>query len=308
MSACPACRGLLPDGARFCPSCGTRLDASLQEATERKVVTTLFADLVGFTALGERYDPEDVDVALRAYYGLARQVIERFGGIVEKFIGDAVVGLFGIPLVHEDDAERAVRAALEIVARMGELQAISGERLQVRCAVNTGPALVRLHARPEVGEGVLVGDATNTAARLLAATPPMTVAAGAATYDLTHRAIDYAPLATLTAKGKAKRIARWKAVRAVARRGIDPSRRDVTPMIGREVAARRPGGPPRPRRRLRFAAVRSRHRRSGDREVKTHPRVLPARGRTVGCLVQLAAGWLPILTGRAWPTGRCRRS
>ncbi len=235
VSACPACRGLLPDGARFCPSCGTRLDASGQEATERKIVTMLFADLVGFTALGERHDPEDVDVALRAYYGLARQVIERFGGAVEKYIGDAVVGLFGVPLAHEDDAERAVRAALEIVAHMGGLQPISGESLQVRCAVNTGPALVRLHARPEAGEGVLVGDAANTAARLLAATPPMTVAAGAATYDLTHRAIHYAPLAALTAKGKAERITRWKAIRAVARRGADPARGDVTPMVGREV-------------------------------------------------------------------------
>ncbi|MGE5228629.1 MAG: zinc-ribbon domain-containing protein, partial [Deltaproteobacteria bacterium] len=110
MNACRACGAEPPDGARFCPSCGTRLDASSPEATERKVVTTLFCDLVGFTALGERHDPEDIDAALRGFYGLARTIVGRFGGTVEKFIGDAVVGLFGVPSAHEDDAERAVRA------------------------------------------------------------------------------------------------------------------------------------------------------------------------------------------------------
>ena len=154
---------------------------------------------------------------------------------MEKFIGDAVVGLFGVPLAHEDDAERAVRAALELVARLHELPPVGDEQLQVRCAVNTGPALVRLHARPEAGEGVLVGDAVNTAARLLAAAPPTTVAVGAATHHLTRRAIDYAPLAALAAKGKAEPVERWRAIRAIARSGADPAPRDETPMVGREV-------------------------------------------------------------------------
>jgi class 3 adenylate cyclase len=177
-TSCPTCRAETPDGARFCPACGAALAVSAALATERKVVTTLFADLVGFTALGERHDPEDVDRALRDYYVLARTIVERFGGVVEKFIGDAVVGLFGVPKAHEDDAERATRAALEIVAHMIELPQIGGECLQVRCAVNTGPAFVRLHARPEAGEGVLVGDAVNTAARLLSDAPAMGVVVG----------------------------------------------------------------------------------------------------------------------------------
>ena len=167
MNVCRACKAEPPDGARFCPACGAALASTGTGVTERKVVTTLFADLVGFTALGERQDAEDIDAALRAYFELARSVIERYGGAVEKFIGDAVVGLFGVPLAHEDDGERAVRAALEILARMRELPSVGAERLQVRAGVNTGPALVRLDVLPHSGEGMLVGDAVNTAARLL---------------------------------------------------------------------------------------------------------------------------------------------
>jgi class 3 adenylate cyclase/tetratricopeptide (TPR) repeat protein len=232
---CPTCLDEAPDGARFCPSCGARLVAERPEATERRVVTTLFADLVGFTALGERHDPEDVDAVLRAYFELARSIIERFGGGVEKFIGDAVVGLFGVHAAHEDDAERAVRAALELVARMRELPTIGEEPLQVRAAVNTGPTLVRLRARPGSGEGVLVGDSVNTAARLLASTEPMTVAAGVATHRLTRRVIDYERLPAVFAKGKADPVERWIARGAVARRGIDSGTPDELPMVGREI-------------------------------------------------------------------------
>ena len=235
MSACPACRAELPDGARFCPACGTRLEADGPAATERKVVTTLFADLVGFTALGERHDPEDIDAALRGFYALARTIVERFGGTVEKFIGDAVVGLFGVPLAHEDDAERAVRAALELVARLHELPSIGEEKLQVRCAVNTGPALVRLHARPETGEGVLVGDAVNTCARLLAEAPAMGVVAGEMTQRLSARAIAYEELPSTVAKGKERPVQRWLARGAIAHRGTSAIRTDRTDMIGREV-------------------------------------------------------------------------
>jgi class 3 adenylate cyclase/tetratricopeptide (TPR) repeat protein len=235
MALCPACSADLPEGARFCPSCGARLQPEGPESTERKVVTTLFADLVDFTQLGERHDPEDVDCALRAYCTLARSIIERFGGVVEKFIGDAVVGLFGVPATREDDAERAVRAALEILERMDEVPRIAGDRLLARAAVNTGSALVRLRVSLSSGEGALVGDAVNTAARLLAAAPPMACVAGEETYKLTRRAIIYAPLTTIDAKGKSRPVRRWLATGAVARRGVDRDTAPGVPMEGREV-------------------------------------------------------------------------
>src|SRR6201984_3660056 len=133
---------------------------------ERKVVTVLFADLVGFTARSEELDPEDVEAILRPYHESLRTELERFGGTVEKFIGDAVMALFGAPLAHEDDPERAVRAALAIRDWAGE----QGE-VQVRIAVNTGEALINLAARPESGEGMAVGDVVNTTARLQSAAP-----------------------------------------------------------------------------------------------------------------------------------------
>jgi len=133
---------------------------------ERKVITVLFADLVGFTARAESLDPEDVEAILRPYHDRLRSELERHGGTVEKFIGDAVMALFGAPSAHEDDPERAVRAALAIRDWARE----AGE-LEVRIGVTTGEALVSLGARPEVGEGMASGDIVNTAARLQGAAP-----------------------------------------------------------------------------------------------------------------------------------------
>src|SRR5436190_10862811 len=163
---CPQCGQENPSEARFCFNCGTELRQPGFPREERKVVTVLFADLVGFTSRAEQMDPEDVRAILEPYHGHLRGELERYGGTVEKFIGDAVMALFGAPVAHEDDPERAVRAALAIRDWVGEQQ-----ELQLRIAITTGEALVALGARPAEGEGMASGDVVNTAARLQAAAP-----------------------------------------------------------------------------------------------------------------------------------------
>src|SRR6266852_5395146 len=148
MLTCSVCGQESPDGTRFCPACGTAFGAAEARREERKVVTVLFADLVGFTSRAEQLDPEDVRAVLAPYWERLRSELERYGGTVEKFIGDAVMALFGAPVSREDDPERAVRAALAIRDWARE-----EEGLQVRIAVTTGEALVLLGARPAEGEG-----------------------------------------------------------------------------------------------------------------------------------------------------------
>jgi class 3 adenylate cyclase len=160
MPACPVCAQENADAARFCSACGAALTRDPRRE-ERKVVSVLFADLVGFTSRAEQLDPEDVRAVLAPYWARLRTELERFGGAVEKFIGDAVMALFGAPTTREDDPERAVRAALAIRDWARE----AGD-LQVRIAVTTGEALVLLGARPSEGEGMASGDVVNTAARL----------------------------------------------------------------------------------------------------------------------------------------------
>src|SRR5213596_997148 len=179
---------------------------------ERKIVTVLFADLVGFTARAEELDPEDVEAILRPYHERLRGELERFGGTVEKFIGDAVMALFGAPVAHEDDPERAVRAALAIRDWAREEDAV-----QVRIAVNTGEALINLDARPESGEGMAAGDVVNTTARLQSAAPVNGVLVGEATYRSTRNVIDYDEVEPVAAKGKAEPIQVWEAKEARSR-------------------------------------------------------------------------------------------
>jgi class 3 adenylate cyclase/tetratricopeptide (TPR) repeat protein len=173
---------------------------------ERKVVTVLFADLVGFTARSEQLDPEDVEAILRPYHERLRHELQRFGGTVEKFIGDAVMAIFGAPVAHEDDPERAVRAALAIRDWARE-----AGNVQVRIAVNTGEALINLDARPESGEGMAAGDVVNTAARLQAAAPVNGVLVGETTYRATRHVIEYEDAAPVEAKGKTEPIPVWEA-------------------------------------------------------------------------------------------------
>src|SRR5918994_835326 len=169
---------------------------------ERKVVSILFADLVGFTSRAESLDPEDVEAILRPYHDRLRSELERRGGTVEKLIGDAVMALFGAPTAHEDDPERAVRASLAIRDWIRE----EGD-LQVRIAVTTGEALVALGARPAEGEGMASGDVVNTAARLQSAAPVDGILVDGATYRATSQKIDYREAEPVSAKGKQEPVA-----------------------------------------------------------------------------------------------------
>jgi class 3 adenylate cyclase len=230
VSACPSCGHGNQAGAKFCSECGAALVAAEPLAREeRKVVTVLFADLVGFTSRAEQMDPEDVRALLSPYYARLRSELERFGGTVEKFIGDAVMALFGAPAAHEDDPERAVRAALAIrdwVAEEG--------RIHVRIAVNTGEALVVLGARPGQGEGMAAGDVVNTAARLQAAAPVNGILVGERTFRETRAVIEYRPAAPVAAKGKRDPVPAWEAAAARARLGVDVPHQARTALVGRD--------------------------------------------------------------------------
>ena len=230
MLTCPSCGHENADGARFCSSCGTRLEQASEPAREeRKVVTVLFADLVGFTSRAEQLDPEDVRAVLEPYHARLRTELERRGGTVEKFIGDAVMALFGAPTAHEDDPERAVRAALAIRDWMVE----EGD-LQVRIAVTTGEALVALGARPSEGEGMASGDVVNTAARLQSAAPVNGILVDETTYRSTQQPILYEPREAVEAKGKSQPIPVWEALEARSRFGVDVTRSSGAPLVGRE--------------------------------------------------------------------------
>jgi class 3 adenylate cyclase len=237
VATCPACGKDLPGEFPFCPFCGAPLDQppAAAPAEERKVVSVLFCDLVGFTAASESADPEDVDQMLSAYSARARAQIEAHGGVMEKFIGDAVVGVFGVPVVHEDDPERAVRAGLRVAEDAEELVAVGGRALRLRVGINTGEALVRLGLTPGAGERLLAGDAINTAARLQSVAPEMGVAVGLATYEATAAVFEYEELPAATLKGKSEPVRVFHAKAPRARFGTDLTRTHDSPFIGREI-------------------------------------------------------------------------
>jgi predicted ATPase/class 3 adenylate cyclase len=230
---CAACGSEIDGDFAYCPRCGTPVSRAAEPVAERKIVTVLFADLVGFTARAEQLDPEDVSGLLSPYHRRLRTQLERYGGTVEKFIGDAVVALFGAPVAHEDDPERAVRAALAIRDGIAALAVAEPEvGLQVRIAVNTGEALVVVSARPNEGEGMAAGDVINTAARLQAAAPPNGVLVGERTYYATRGAIEYRAHEPVQAKGKRDAVPAWEAVAVSSTAEGDPTRRD-SPLVGR---------------------------------------------------------------------------
>jgi class 3 adenylate cyclase/tetratricopeptide (TPR) repeat protein len=234
---CATCGQETPEGFPRCANCGALLEAApVSAAEERKVVSVLFCDLVGFTAASDTADPEDVRARIRPYHAGLREVIERHGGTVEKFVGDAVMAVFGAPLAHEDDAERAVRASLRILEAIGELNdADPALSLQVRVGINTGEAVVALGARPEEGEGIVTGDVVNTASRLQGAAPVNGVAVSEQTYRATERIFDYEQLGPATVKGKSEPLALYRPLAARARFGSEMTRTHATPLVGRDL-------------------------------------------------------------------------
>jgi len=233
MQTCPNCGSENPGDARFCNACGAPLPgAGPALAEERKIVTVLFVDLVGFTARAERLDPEDVRAIQTRYFGRVRTAIESFGGTVEKYIGDAVMALFGAPVAHGDDPERAVRAALAVLGAVAELNAEDDELdLQVRLAVNTGEALVSVAANPAQGEGMVAGDVVNTASRLQSEAPINGILVGEETYNVTRSMIDYEPADSVLVKGKQQPLVVWRALRV--HEAADEHAGERVPMFGR---------------------------------------------------------------------------
>jgi class 3 adenylate cyclase/tetratricopeptide (TPR) repeat protein len=215
MLVCSSCGQENPDGFKFCGACGSALAAvaELPPEEERKVVTALFTDIVGSTATAAELDPEDVRARLAPYYARLRKELESYGGTVEKFIGDAVVALFGAPAAHEDDPERAVRAAIAITKAVADLNdEDSWLDLHIRTAVHTGEALVVVGARAAEGEGMAAGDVMNTAARLQGGAPVDGIVVGEATYRATAHAIEYREAEPVQAKGKAEPIPIWEVI------------------------------------------------------------------------------------------------
>ncbi len=245
---CPSCGTPNPGGGKFCGECGVSLGASATDApietaaaptpaaqvAERRLVSVLFADLVGFTTISESRDAEDVRELLDGYFGMCREIVGRYGGTIEKFIGDAVMAVWGTPIAQEDDAERAVRAALDLVdavRRLGEGADVPN--LALRAGVLTGEAAVTLGASDM---GMVAGDLVNTASRLQSVAEAGTVLVGDSTRRASGEAIAYEPVEDQVLKGKELPVAAWRALRVVAKRGgAGRSDQLEAPFVGRDA-------------------------------------------------------------------------
>jgi class 3 adenylate cyclase/predicted ATPase len=233
--ACPSCGSANTVTAKFCGECGTRLDEADAATTtpapataERRVVSVLFVDLVGFTAASETRDAEETRELLTRYFDLARTTIHRYGGTIEKFIGDAVMAVWGAPVAQEDDAERAVRAALELLAAVPALY----PTLKARAGILSGEAAVTLGAE---GQGMVAGDLVNTASRIQSAAEPGTVLVGEATKRASEAAVAYDDAGQHELKGKTEPVQLWRALRVVAgARGSLRSTGLEAPFVGRD--------------------------------------------------------------------------
>jgi predicted ATPase/class 3 adenylate cyclase len=235
---CPSCGTVVSLELAYCTSCGAALGSESQTpgAEERKIVSVLFADLVGFTGRAEALDPEDVGGLQTPYYARVKQEIENYGGTVEKFIGDAVMAVFGAPVAHEDDPARALLAALAVRDALADLNADDPELdLHIRIAVTTGEALVRLDARPEQGEGIAAGDVLNTASRMQSAAPVDGILADDATRRASEHLVKYREVAPVQAKGKSEPVRAWEAVTRIGRLGVDIAFRGGASLVGRDA-------------------------------------------------------------------------
>ena len=236
---CPSCGTENAESAKFCNECGTALAQPEQPRKERKFATALFADLVGSTSLAEREDPEVVQSVVGRTFDRLSEEIGRYEGLLEKFMGDAVLAVFGVPRAHEDDAERAVRAALEMLALLSELNrgfaAEAKPTLAMRIGIEAGEVLVDLERATGSRDRMLTGDAVNTAARLQAAAEPSQIVVGPGVYASTKDVIEYRELEPLALKGKAEPVPAWRALRIKARtRGERPRLGLEARLIGRD--------------------------------------------------------------------------
>src|SRR5918995_737547 len=237
---CTTCGEQNSDTARFCQNCGSPLVRAAPAPEERKVVSILFVDLVEFTSRSDQADPEDVRAMLLPYHTRVKSEIESFGGTVEKFIGDAVMAVFGAPVAHGDDAERAVRAGLRVLEAIEELDREHPELdLTVRAAVDTGEAIVDARSQPDTSEGLAHGDVVNTASRMQTGALPGTLIVGEETYRATRTVIEYRPIEPVVAKGKREPLAAWQATGTLT----GPAERTVPPLRrGQRLPGLRPAG------------------------------------------------------------------
>jgi predicted ATPase/class 3 adenylate cyclase len=234
MSACPACGAASTVGSRFCSSCGSPLTAD-PSRERRKLVTLVFCDLSGSTSLGERLDPESVRDLMFRYFHTVRSAIERHGGTVEKFIGDAVLAVFGVPVAHEDDALRALRAAAEMRDRLerlnDELERRFGSRIALHIGVNTGEVVV---GDPASSETFVTGDAVNVAARLQQAAQDNEILVGERSLVLARGSVSVELLEPLELKGKSKSLSAYRLL------GVTPGPSVRAPRLDRPIVDRRP--------------------------------------------------------------------
>ncbi|HEX8134435.1 MAG TPA: adenylate/guanylate cyclase domain-containing protein, partial [Actinomycetes bacterium] len=236
MAECLRCGAFVADSSRFCSECGAPVGASLRPRQElRKTVTILFCDVVDSTVMGEQSDPETVRHAMSRYFDEMRAIVERHGGVVERFRGDEVMAVFGVPTVHEDDALRAVRAGMAMQRRLAvlnqELRATWGVTLHCRIGINTGEVVA---GDPGTGETFVTGDAVNLAKRLEQTAAPGEILIGAATYPLVRDAVTVGPRERFSVKGKREPVSPFR-VQDVDATAAGVMRRLDAPLVDREA-------------------------------------------------------------------------